>query len=1047
MLLSNLEQVRNRAATIMMTTSHPPSEVTHISGDFVLRNRIIQNLGWISLCIGILSSFPNCEYAAASQKIDFEKQIAPLFVSHCLECHNAVEPEGGLTLTEAKLAFTGGESGKAILAGDSEGSLLWERVQADEMPPKHPLSDDEKRILKAWIEQGAEWPAGVIDPLGKSTATRAGRDFWSLQPLREVNPPEDIQPEWSRNAIDPFILKRLRHSGLTPSPEANARTLIRRLYFDLIGLPPTPEQVAAFIADPSEEAYQQIVTKLLDSSHYGERWGRHWLDVVRFGESDGFERNFQRENAWHYRDWVIDSLNADIPYDEFVRRQLIGDLEQSGIEGAASTGFWVAGVHNTVVGGSERMKLLARHDEIEEVLATVGQTFLGLTINCARCHDHKFDPVTQKEYYQFASAISGLGYGERVESIPDERKILAEIERKLAVVKSELSQIDEMTCLEILKERETNYDFIPVTPAPYARWEFDGNLLDSVGSLDGEAVGQVQFEEGALVLDGSIYVKTESFSHNISEKTLEVWVQLAVLDQRGGGAISIEKRDGSFFDAIVYGEQQSGHWLAGSNNFARTESFRGIQETEAVNRIVHVAIVYQEDGTIVGYRDGLPYGQPVKKSPIQKYAAEETEILFGLRHNPPGGNRFLKGKIHRAAFYDRALTAEEIAASAGRATDYVSETQIVDWLNEAQRQSRIQLKSKIAELTHEREQQFKITNQKIYTLTPRKGEVTKVYLRGDPANEGEVVSPAATEAIPVLSGSFDLPPDAPEAERRRKLAEWITDPANPLFARVIVNRVWHYHFGTGIVDTPNDFGFNGGRPSHPELLEYLALQFQQNEYRLKWLHRLIVTSSTYRQATYGKSLKEWEQAKKIDAGNRLLWRGSSRRVEAEILRDAILSVSGKLTAEQGGPSFKDVSVTLNSGTTYYEPIDVDGPEFWRRTIYRFNPRGGRSALLDTFDCPDPSATAPRRTVTTTPLQSLSLMYNVFVLRMADYFAERVESEAGENVEVQVEHAWQLAVSREPNSRELELSKQLVNNHGLSALCRGLFNLNEFVRID
>ncbi len=279
------------------------------------------------------------------------------------------------------------------------------------------------------------------------------------------------------------------------------------------------------------------------------------------------------------------------------------------------------------------------------------------------------------------------------------------------------------------------------------------------------------------------------------------------------------------------------------------------------------------------------------------------------------------------------------------------------------------------------------------------------------------------------------------------LAEWVTHKNNPLFARVIVNRIWHYHFGAGIVDTPNDLGFNGGRPSHPELLEHLAWQFRNRGYRLKWLHRLIVSSSTYRQATRGQSESERQKAADKDAGNRLLWRGNVRRLEAESLRDAMLRVAGKLNESAGGPSFKDVSVTLHKGTTYYEPIDVDSPDFFRRTVYRFNPRGGRSGLLDTFDCPDSASTAPRRSVTTTPLQSLSLMNNQLVLRMSDYFAQRVREEVGDDHASQINHAWQLAIARAPNESERTLSERLVTQHGLSALCRGLFNVNEFVIID
>ena len=979
-----------------------------------------------------------------AQTIDFDKHVAPILVSHCLECHQGAEPEGGLSLTELALVKSGGDSGPAIVAGNTADSLLWERVHSDEMPPRHPLSTKEKATLKRWIEQGAPWGSGSLDLFSITTDRRAGRDWWSLRPLHDVSPPA-IKSDWTENEIDAFVLQRLHAEGLQPSPKADPRTLIRRLYFDLIGLPPTPQQVAHFVNDPSEQAYQSVVDELLKSEHYGERWGRHWLDVVRFGESDGFERNFQRENAWPYRDWVIRALNEDMPYDQFVRMQLVGDQLVGGQEGAAATGFWVAGVHNTTVGGSERMKQLARQDEIEEVLGTVGQTFVGLTFNCARCHDHKFDPISQPEYYQLASSISGLGFGERDISIPEEQAVLANMDQQIADLRRQLTAIEKSARDQVLASRlQEGITMEP--PAALARWEFDSDMNDSVGAMHGTPHGTARIEDGALVLDGKSFVDTRPVAKNLTEKTLEAWVQLDNLDQRGGAAISLERPNGDAFDAIVFGEREPKRWMAGSNSFVRTDSFAGPDETTATTRPVHIALVYHEDGTITGYRDGQPYGHSIRKSPLQSYSEGETEILFGLRHKPAGGNRFLTGRIHRAALYDRALSAEEIAASAESAPEYVSEEQLAKALSDEQRQQRVSLKARIVALGIARDAQADKAKRKIYTLVAGKGETTSVLLRGDPDNVGEVVSPATTAAIDGLSSDFGLAPDAPEAERRRKLAEWITHEDNPLFARVIVNRVWHYHFGSGIVDTPNDFGFNGGRPSHPELLDHLASQFRANGSRLKWLHRQIVTSATYQQAAQGHTETDGPNAADIDATNRLLWRANLRRLEAESIRDAILSVAGKLNEEPGGPSFKDVSVILNSGTTYYEPLDVDAPEFFRRTVYRFNPRGGRSALLDTFDCPDPASTTPRRSRTTTPLQSLSLMNNALVLRMSDYFAQRVREEAGEDVSRQVTHAWQLAIARDPTESERALSERLVNEHGLSALCRGLFNINEFVVI-
>jgi hypothetical protein len=1001
-----------------------------------------------SMVVIILITQNVCSRKLAAQSVDFEKQIAPLFVAHCLECHRGEEPEGELNLAVAEMFRKGGASGEPTVAGSAEKSLLWERVSRDEMPPEHPLSLEQKELLKAWIDEGAKWSGGSLDLFAYTTSTRGGRDWWSFQPLtKESAPPTD--PSWGRNPIDAFVWLRLREAKLEPSPIADPRSLIRRLYFDLTGLPPTPEEVAAFVADPSDAAYERLVDRLLMSPHYGERWGRHWLDIVRFGESDGYERNFVRENAWHYRDWVIGALNADMPYDEFVRMQLIGDqLTDDQSVAAAATGFWVAGVHNTVVGGSKRMQQLARQDEVEEVIGTLGQTFVGLTFNCARCHDHKFDPITQVEYYRLSSSISGLGVGERDIVKPDEQAKFDELDQQLTMVKKKLAALEEEVRARVFSNQNVD-SFGPAndSPKPISLWEFDHDLNDSAGGLSGTAQGTAHLENGALVLDGASFVETGPIRMDIGEKTLEAWVRLDDLEQQGGAAITLTSLDGRVFDAIVFAEQEPKRWMSGSDGFQRTESFGGSEETEANHRPVHLAIVYQHGGTTVAYRDGKPYGHSVRKSAVQRFPMEGAQILFGLHHKTAGDNRLLKGRIHRAALYDRALTAEEVAASAERDTGFVTEGQLVAAMDASERDRRDALKTRLAGLTPIRDAQSKRVVHKVYSLVPGPGETTNVLLRGDPDSPGSVVTPGTTAAIAGLSSDFSLTPDAPESTRRRKLTEWLTHPANPLFTRVIVNRVWHYHFGAGIVDTPSDFGFNSGRPSHPELLDYLALQFQRGGYRLKSLHRLIVNSATYRQSANGLPQDQWQSANSQDTSNRLLWRGTARRLEAETLRDAMLMTSGQLNLEAGGPSFKDVSIIdTGNGTTYYEPLDVDGPTYFRRTVYRLNPRGDRSALLDTFDCPDSSVTTPSRSSTTTPMQSLSLMNNSLVLQLSDYFAERVRREAGDDISAQVTRAWQMAVARDPQQTERQLSKALVEEHGLPALCRGLFNFNEFVLI-
>jgi hypothetical protein len=705
----------------------------------------------------IVSLLPLASVSAAEvPNSDFDRTIAPLLLQHCVDCHGGLKPKGQLDLTHRQSALAGGKSGVVLVPGQPEQSLLWEYLNTDRMPPKKPLTAADKQLFKQWIQAGAVWGTDPLDPFRTTTSKRAGNDWWSLQPLARPALPQVRDQSWSRNPIDRFILSKLEAKGLHPSPPADRRTLIRRLAFDLLGLPPSPEEVDAFVQDASSHAYEKLVDRYLNSPQYGVRWARHWLDVVHFGESNGFEFDELRSNAWPYRDWVVHALNHDLPYDEFVRLQLAGDvLRPHDADALKATGFLVAGAYDTVgqTQQSLAMRLVVRQDELEDLVGTVCQTFLGLTANCARCHDHKFDPVRQVEYYRLTAALNGAHHGERI---------------------------------------------------------------------------------------------------------------------------------------------------------------------------------------------------------------------------LPG------------------------------------------------------------------------TGQSVYAVTSSQPETAYLLVRGNTRQLGEVVTAGGVAALAGLPADFGLSANAPEAERRRRLAAWVTDPRNPLFGRVIVNRLWHYHFGVGLVDTPNDFGFNGGRPTHPELLDWLAVQLQQHHWSLKQLHRLVVLSETYRQ-----SGSVQVNALHADAANRLLWRRSPTRLEAEAVRDAMLSASGQLNLRLDGPGFQDFKFLRAPGTAalLFTPGDPIGVEFNRRTLYRTWARAGRNRLLDAFDCPDPSASAPSRAVTTTPLQALALLNNSLVLRLAQNFGERLEREAGNDGNAQICRAYRLAYGREPRAGELALARQVVQQHGLAVLTRAIFNSNEFLYID
>ena len=825
----------------------------------------------------------------------FEKQVAPILVRRCLACHGGSQAEGGLDLSARAAALAGGESGEAALAPGKPGdSHLLTRVKEGEMPPEdegEPLAAAEIAILQTWIEQGAAWPdERVLSPFEFTTGRRAGFDWWSLQPIAAAARPKVKQQEWPRAEFDYFILARLEAAGLSPSPEADRRTLIRRVHFDLLGLPPSPDDVEAFVSDPDPGAYEELVDRLLASPQYGERWARHWLDVARFGESDGFEYDRPRPNAWPYRDWVINALNDDMPYDQFARLQLAGDVLQPE-DGAAvtATGFLVGGAFDGLKPAGDKMRAIMRQDELDELVGVTCQTFLGLTVNCARCHDHKFDPVRQQDYYRIAAALAGVHRGDRNVNVGGD---LARLNAEIAALTTKLSAIDQPVRSALLAEKQDTSPQ-PKLPQPLARWTFDSDLRDQVGELHGTAHGGASIENGRLQLDGrQAYVATAPLAKDLREKTLSVWLALDNLNQRGGGAISVQTTNGASFDALVFGEREAGQWMAGSDFFRRWKSFQAPPETTAHKELTHLSIVYGADGTIAAYRNGQPYGQAYKSGGSVTFQAGKSQVLFGLRHGTTAGNnRMLAAEIDRAELYDRALTREEVAATAG--VPVVTEAEVLARLTPRQRQQRTDLQTQIARLEAQRS---RISVSKVYAVTPQRAPVVHLLKRGNPFQPGQAIAPAGVPAVQGVASDFGLAPAAAEADRRRKLAEWITNKQNPLFARTIANRLWHYHFGAGLIQTPNDLGFSGGLPSHPGLLDKLAAQLAAGDWSLKALHREILLSATYRQQSRLRP-----DAARVDADNRLLWRKSPARLEAEVVRDTVLSVAGQLNLGHGWP--------------------------------------------------------------------------------------------------------------------------------------------------
>ena len=996
---------------------------------------------WRYCQIGFVVSFLA---ATASAQVEFARDIRPIFQKHCYECHGPEKQKSGYRLDVREIAFKGGDLGEAaLLPNDAANSPLFRFVNGDDedlqMPPadsgQSKLSAEELRLIKAWLDEGAVWPDAY------SGKKRQPSSHWSLKPLAMP-----AIPHGTRNAIDFFVQKKLAELELAPSVEADRRTLIRRLSFDLIGLPPTPADIDAFIADDSANAYETLVNRLLASSHYGERWGRHWLDVARYTESQGFEYDRLRDNAWHYRDYVIKSLNEDKPYTQFIKEQIAGDvMEPVTRDGIVATSLLVCGPWDQAGNAQSNatQRAITREDELEDMIGVVGQSFLGLTVNCARCHAHKFDPIPHEEYYRIKSVFEGVKHGERTIATDEEsqsrNKRQKDLESELDEANKVVFHIELEGAKQVLAKRAAGSP--DPGPIPYAKWSFDETGTEEMsGKCKGGAViTKTEYGSGVLTLPKpGAYFQTASLTKNIRDKTLEAWVSLSNLDQGGGAAISIETENGHTFDAIVFGEQQAKKWTAGSEGFSRTQALDIPDESADPSTFIHVATVYAADNSIAMFRNGQPLGKPyTPATPLQTFSAGNAHVLLGLRHTG-GGRPWLTGVIKQAAIYDRALSKEEVAASFRAGGFSATKAEILTSLGPEQIVAHAaaeaairRVKNSLAEL-----QKLPVSYAGIRVQPP----ITKRLKRGDVTSPDEVVTPGALSAVFELEPDFGLAADSPEKERRLKFADWLADARNPLPARVMANRVWHLHCGQGLVATPNDFGVSGERPSHPELLDWLAIKFIESGWSIKSLHRLIVNSATYRQASEFNNA-----AATIDSDNRLLWRFTPKRLEAEAVRDAILVASGQLNPLGGGPSFRPFTIT-EFNAAFYTAVDRSEPEFNRRTVYRINVNSGKDPLLDSFDCPDPSVKTPRRGVTTTPLQALELMNNAFIQRQANHLAERAIQSANNDLSLAVKNAYVMALGRSANEDEINRAMFAAKERGLPSVCWALFNSTEFIYV-
>jgi mono/diheme cytochrome c family protein len=942
----------------------------------------------------------------------FKKHVRTVLVNQCLKCHGGAKTEGELDITDRDRLLKGGDHGPAIVSGEPKKSLLYLMVTHEKkpgMPYKDPkLSDESIRQIAAWIDNGAPYDSPLI--ARKETAawidkkiTPEARQHWAYQPLKASAPPAVKNEKWIKTNVDRFIMSKLEERGIAPNPQVSKRVLIRRAYFDLIGLPPTPEDVEAFEKDNSPAAFAKVVDKLLDSPRYGERWARHWLDLARFAESHGFEHDYDRPSAYHYRDFVIKALNAGMPYDQFVRWQLAGDeIAPNDPLALMATGFLAAGVHSTQITANEVEK--HRYDELDDMLNTTGTAMLGLTVGCARCHDHKYDAIPQADYYRMLSTFTSTvrseanidvdpeGYREAKAQFDVEHapllKALADYEAKdlgLGFAEWEKSQVGKPapptwivpTIVAMksangstLTKKDDGSVLVSGTNPPRELLSFTLETnLTGIRAIRIEALA-----DASLVKNGPGRAANGNFC----------LTDLKVAAAQGGkGEIIKLKNPRSTFDqkglgvagAIDDDPINTGWAIDPQFGFDHAASFEFSEPygKEGTSRIV-VTLQFNNN---VGHGIGRPrISLSNSAEPLELIKAGVPELAQKALETPPDKRTPEQKKL--------LLDRYKVLDPGWQKLD----KQIKDHLAKAPKLNVVK-----ALISSEG-----VTPVRLHTQGDDVFKDTYFLRRGDP-NQKEAVAPPSY--LQVLSTGPDRwkkepPKDAKLSYRRSAFADWITDVdrgAGALLARVIVNRLWQHHMGRGIVGTPSDFGIRGERPTHPEMLDYLTSELIRNGWRLKPIHKLIVTSSAYQTASSAD-----EANLKLDRDNTLYWRRPAKRLEAEAIRDSLLSFSGQLDTQMYGPG------TLEEASK-------------RRSIYFTMKRSKLIPMLVIFDAPDGTVGVAERSSTTVAPQALLMMNNPQVRQWAKSFAARVVKDA-QKPEEAIQRAYRLALNREPTADEL-----------------------------
>ena len=1083
----------------------------------------------------------------AARIVDYAKDVAPIFQKHCSKCHGAAKQEGKLRLDQRAVLLRGGESGEpAVVSGKSAESLLVRAIAGLDpnvsMPPEGDRVDkNDIAIIRAWIDQGAKM--GDDDSAQKLTT-----QHWSFQPLATTSPPSTNDNN-ARNLVDAFVSKRLERDGLHATPTASKRTLIRRLYLVMHGLPPSVEDVAVFLDDNTEDAWPKLVERVLKSPRYGERFARHWLDLARFGETTGFEVNHERPNAWPYRDYVIDAFNSDKPYDQFVREQIAGDALGADV----ATAFLVAGPSDSVKSPDINLTLMQRQDELGDIINTTGTAFMGLTLGCARCHNHKFDPITQRDYFSVQAVFAGVNHGERDLPLPADAAVqIAELDRRANDLTKQLAEfipkstagsvlIDDAT---ISKNGERGLELLETpqgkgtNPAGTAR-----GFKDDPGSLTRSA----NLSNGEYTWWTNTPGQTVAQYRPVVRGTFRVWISWGtgwethttdakyVLDRDGDAKTTDDQTllgrvNQMRFDDEPDRTPQQSLWSgfchagihdllpqstillqAGQTGTAITTDVLLLEPANpqrvanvgpevaptkpmlrpSVNAVHNVESFVPTKAKFVRFTISQTNAAEPCIDELEVWSGEQNVALASNGTSPTASSELPNYPIHKIQHINDGTTGNAhswISNDAGKgwiqlefakvetidriewardregqfkdrvATNYVIEAAIEPgvWKAIADSSDRIPFNATQSAVTYrfegvpaERARQGQAwldewtavksqrerlnKSQRAYAgVFSQPGPTHRLY-RGEPLAKREEVKPDSLEVI----SSLGLATTSPERERRLAFANWLTDPTHPLVARVIVNRLWQYQFGTGLVDTPSDFGANGTKPTHPELLDWLARELIESKWSLKHVQRLILLSSTWQQDSVPNA-----KSMSVDASSRLLWRFPPRRLEAEAIRDSVLAVSGTLDLKMGGPGFSGFEVQMENVRHYFPKTKFDSND-WRRMIYMTKIRQEQDSIFGTFDCPDASQVMPVRSRSTTPLQALNLLNSDFMLQQADLLAKRLERESKSN-HGSIKLAFELCYGRQASQQEIDDATEFATQHGLVELARAILNSNEFL---